>query len=122
MVAKFLSSRFVPVPASVERVLQKTQIGVDAIDLFVFHQANKYMLEHLRKKMKIPEENFIIGMSHSGNTVSSSIPIAEGRYGYRTCTVGDSCHACGIRRRVLVRRHTSAGALTGGPLGIPGPL
>jgi 3-oxoacyl-[acyl-carrier-protein] synthase-3 len=26
--------------------------------------------------MKIPEENFIIGMSHSGNTVSSSIPIA----------------------------------------------
>jgi 3-oxoacyl-[acyl-carrier-protein] synthase-3 len=76
MVAKFLSSRFVPVPASVERVLQKTQIGVDAIDLFVFHQANKYMLEHLRKKMKIPEEKFIIGMSHSGNTVSSSIPIA----------------------------------------------
>jgi 3-oxoacyl-[acyl-carrier-protein] synthase-3 len=64
------------VPASVERLLQKAGIGVDAIDLFVFHQANKYMLDHLRKKMKIPQEKFVVGMSHCGNTVSSSIPIA----------------------------------------------
>ncbi len=64
------------VPASVDRLLQKAQISVEAIDLFVFHQANKYMLEHLRKKMKIPEEKFVVGMSHCGNTVSSSIPIA----------------------------------------------
>jgi 3-oxoacyl-[acyl-carrier-protein] synthase-3 len=64
------------VPASVERLLQKARIGVESIDLFVFHQANKYMLDHLRKKMKIPQEKFIIGMSHCGNTVSSSIPIA----------------------------------------------
>lgn len=64
------------VPASVERLLQKAQIGVEAIDLFVFHQANRYMLDHLRKKMKIPAEKFVVGMGHCGNTVSSSIPIA----------------------------------------------
>ena len=34
------------------------------------------MLEHLRKSMKIPAEKFQVSMSHCGNTVSSTIPIA----------------------------------------------
>jgi len=41
-----------------------------------FHQANQYMLEHLRKKLKIPAEKFFVGMRHCGNTVSCTIPIA----------------------------------------------
>jgi 3-oxoacyl-[acyl-carrier-protein] synthase-3 len=64
------------VPASVARLLEKAGLAMDAIDLFVFHQANQYMLDHLRKKMKIPAEKFVISMSHCGNTVSSTIPIA----------------------------------------------
>ena len=48
----------------------------EEIDLFVFHQANKFMLEHLRKRLRIPEEKFLIFLSHCGNTVSSTIPIA----------------------------------------------
>lgn len=64
------------VPGSVERLLEKAHLSLEAIDLFVFHQANKYMLDHLRKKMKIPEAKFVISMSHCGNTVSSTIPIA----------------------------------------------
>ena len=64
------------VPGTVERLLQKSGVSLDAIDLFIFHQANKYMLEHLRKKLKIPVEKFVISMSHCGNTVSSTIPIA----------------------------------------------
>lgn len=64
------------VPSSVNALLQKASLTVTDVDLFVFHQANQYMLEHLRKRIKIPEEKFYICMRHCGNTVSSTIPIA----------------------------------------------
>ena len=64
------------VPQSVSALLEKAGVGFDAVDLFVFHQANRYMLEHLRKRIKIPAEKFEVSMSHCGNTVSSTIPIA----------------------------------------------
>jgi 3-oxoacyl-[acyl-carrier-protein] synthase III len=64
------------VPAAVNGLLAKSGVSLDQIDLFVFHQANQYMLEHLRKKMGLPEKKFLIAMRHCGNTVSSTIPIA----------------------------------------------
>ena len=64
------------VPKLTEAILEKSSLTKDDIDLFIFHQANKYMLNHLRKKIKIPEEKFFIAMEHCGNTVSSTIPIA----------------------------------------------
>ena len=64
------------VPQSIESLLVKSGKKMEEIDLFVFHQANKYMLEHLRKRMKIREDRFQTTMSHCGNTVSSTIPIA----------------------------------------------
>jgi 3-oxoacyl-[acyl-carrier-protein] synthase III len=64
------------VPKSVEMLLSKAGVGFDQVDLFVFHQANKYMLEHLRKRMKIPVEKFQMSLAHCGNTVSSTLPIA----------------------------------------------
>ena len=64
------------VPDTVARLLAQSGRSLEDIDLFVFHQANQYMLEHLRKKLKVPIEKFCISMSHSGNTVSSTIPIA----------------------------------------------
>ncbi|MDA9985247.1 hypothetical protein N9E55_05140, partial [Flavobacteriaceae bacterium] len=42
---------------------------------FLFHQANSFMLNYLRKKMKIPNDKFLIDMENTGNTVSSSIPL-----------------------------------------------
>lgn len=64
------------VPKLTESILEKSNLSKDDIDLFIFHQANRYMLNHLRKKIKIPEEKFFIAMDHCGNTVSSTIPIA----------------------------------------------
>lgn len=64
------------VPESVNALLEKSGHSLEDVDLFVFHQANRYMLEHLRKKLKLPAEKFVISMSHCGNTVSSTIPIA----------------------------------------------
>jgi len=64
------------VPKLVKKTLEKNNIEKDAIDLFIFHQANKYMLDFLRKKLKIEEKIFYIYLSEIGNTVSSTIPIA----------------------------------------------
>lgn len=64
------------VPALVNDILERNQLRQEDIDLFVFHQANRFMLEYLRKKIKISPERFVIHMENCGNTVSSTIPIA----------------------------------------------
>lgn len=64
------------VPRLVEELLVSAGVALDEVDLFVFHQANRFMLEHLRDKLGIPEDRFLISMDDCGNTVSSSIPIA----------------------------------------------
>ena len=64
------------VPRLIEELLAKAGKTMQDIDLFVFHQANRYMLDHLRKRLEIPDEKFYVKMSHCGNTVSSTIPIA----------------------------------------------
>lgn len=63
------------VPLVVSEVLTKNGLKQEDIDLFVFHQANQYMLDFLRKKMGIPEDKFCFYMDKVGNTVSNSIPI-----------------------------------------------
>ena len=64
------------VPVLVEDVLKKNNLQKENIDLFVFHQANKHMLNFLRKKIKIEENKFYYCLENFGNTVSSTIPIA----------------------------------------------
>ena len=64
------------VPMTVDQVLRETGLTLDDIDLFVFHQADKFMLDHLRQKPGIPEEKFFISLANNGNTVSCAIPIA----------------------------------------------
>jgi 3-oxoacyl-[acyl-carrier-protein] synthase-3 len=64
------------VPAAVNALLGKAGCAADDVDLFVLHQANRFMLDRLRAKMKIPEERFAIELEDCGNTVSSTIPIA----------------------------------------------
>lgn len=64
------------VPKIVERTLASAQIAKEDIDLFVFHQANAYMLEHLRKRMAVDPAKFYVCVKHCGNTVSSTIPVA----------------------------------------------
>ena len=64
------------VPQMVEDVLHKSNLQMGDIDLWVFHQANKYMINYIRKMLEIDKERFYIYMEHVGNTVSSTIPIA----------------------------------------------
>jgi 3-oxoacyl-[acyl-carrier-protein] synthase-3 len=64
------------VPKVVREVLEKNHCTAEDLDYVVFHQANRFMLEHLRRKLPFPPEKFHNDLLHTGNTVSSTIPIA----------------------------------------------
>ena len=64
------------VPPMIEETLSKNNLTIDDVNLFVFHQANKYMINYLRKLMEIDKDRFYVFMETVGNTVSSTIPIA----------------------------------------------
>ena len=64
------------VPKTMNDVLFKNGIKMEDVDLFVFHQANKFMLNAIRKINLIPRDKFYIDLEMTGNTVSSTIPIA----------------------------------------------
>ena len=64
------------VPKTMEEVLAKNGMTKDCIDLYVFHQANKFMLDTIRKVNGLPRDKFYVNIETTGNTVSSTIPIA----------------------------------------------
>lgn len=64
------------VPPLVNDTLEKNSLKKEDISLFVFHQANKYIMNFLRKKIGIDEDKFFYCLQNVGNTVSSTIPIA----------------------------------------------
>ena len=72
-------------PGSIARVLEKAGCTMDDMDLVVFHQATKLMLDRLREHLGIPEEKFVIALEDKGNTVSSTIPIALGECAASGC-------------------------------------
>jgi 3-oxoacyl-[acyl-carrier-protein] synthase-3 len=63
------------VPVAFHQVLQKNHLTLDTIDYVIFHQANAYMIDFLRRKLNIPEHKFFMDMTDTGNTVSATIPI-----------------------------------------------
>ncbi|MDR2170452.1 MAG: ketoacyl-ACP synthase III [Planctomycetaceae bacterium] len=64
------------VPPTVEALLAKSGKSKTDIGCYIFHQANKYMLQRLRELCGIDEKKYFNNMLTRGNTVSSSIPIA----------------------------------------------
>jgi len=62
-------------PKSVRAVLEHFGIDKDTIDYFVFHQANLYMNEKIRTKLRIESEKVPYSLSEYGNTSSASIPL-----------------------------------------------
>lgn len=64
------------VPALVKETIATNCLEFNDINLFVFHQANKYIMNFMRRKIKIEESKFYYCLENVGNTVSSTIPIA----------------------------------------------
>ena len=64
------------VPQVVNETLERSGVELGDVRWFVFHQANAFMNDHLRSKLKIPRERAPLCMEQCGNTVSSTIPMA----------------------------------------------
>jgi 3-oxoacyl-[acyl-carrier-protein] synthase-3 len=64
------------VPEAITELLRKSGIALPDIDLCIFHQASRIMLESLRTCLQIAPDRFFVNIAHHGNTISSTIPIA----------------------------------------------
>ena len=63
-------------PATMTNILRKCEFSKEDIDYFVFHQANKFMLNFLREKCELMNDPFWNDVENYGNTVSTTIPLA----------------------------------------------
>lgn len=73
--AAIMTFTLAEVPKAYAKLLATADITLEEIDYVIFHQANAFMLEALRKKMKIPREKMPCSFEKIGNTVSSTIPV-----------------------------------------------
>ena len=63
------------IPSSVERTLSLNKVKPEDVDLFVFHQGSRFLLDQLAGRIGIPSEKVPVNIARHGNTVSSSIPL-----------------------------------------------
>jgi 3-oxoacyl-[acyl-carrier-protein] synthase-3 len=67
----------VEVPPLIESLLAHAGVSVDAVDYFFCHQPNRFMLEKLADKMKIPHAKMPNNVvEHFGNNSGATIPTA----------------------------------------------
>lgn len=64
------------VPETLNEILRKAGLSKSDIDYYVFHQANRMMLEYLRDKCGLQDMPYWNDVTDYGNTVSSSVPVA----------------------------------------------
>jgi len=62
-------------PQSIKKLIDHFGINFDAVNYFIFHQANFFMNEKIRKKLKIPEDKVPYTLSEYGNTSCATIPL-----------------------------------------------
>jgi len=65
------------VPPMIDALLQQAGTTKEAVDSFVFHQPNRFMLHKLAEKMQIPYEKMPSNIvEHFGNSSGVTIPLA----------------------------------------------
>ena len=75
------------VPAMMKEILTKNKMEKDEVDYYVFHQANKFMLNTIRKVCVLPKDKFFVNLEETGNTVSSTVMI-----GLKQCLKAGTVH------------------------------
>ncbi len=68
------------VPPAIDSLLAQSGHSRAQIDWWVFHQANRFMLESLATCCNLPLDKVVIAMETVGNTVAASIPLAIEQY------------------------------------------
>ena len=64
------------VPACIHNLLDRTELSIDQIDLFIFHQASKLVIDNIIRLMSLDVDKVFVNHEFIGNTVSATIPIA----------------------------------------------
>ena len=68
------------IPNFIQSLLMHNDLSQMQVDQFILHQANAFMLNTIRKKIKVDSSKFYIDLLDGGNTVSCTIPIALKNY------------------------------------------
>ncbi len=63
------------VPTAIQDYLTYTGTTPEDYDLFLFHQANQFIIKQLTRKLKLPKENVPISLDRFGNSGGISIPL-----------------------------------------------
>ena len=58
-----------------EAVLQRNNVAVSDVDLFIPHQANKRIILATAERLGMPEERIVINIGEYGNTTAATIPL-----------------------------------------------
>ncbi len=74
--AKVLTFAMDVVPSNVNKLLKKLKIKKNKINKFIFHQASKYILDNINRRLSIEKDMTFENYGKVGNTISASIPIA----------------------------------------------
>lgn len=62
-------------PKDIKRLVAVAGILMDEVDLLIYHQANKFMMDFFTKKLKFSTEKTPYSLDRFGNTSSASIPL-----------------------------------------------
>lgn len=68
------------VPPNIETCMRSNNVASENIDLYLLHQASRYIIDNLLTRMKIDPENVPFKIQDYGNTVSSTLPILLREY------------------------------------------
>lgn len=62
--------------AVVTEALEANDLAPEDIDWLVPHQANRRIIDHTAKKLKMPSEKVVLTVAEHGNTSAASVPLA----------------------------------------------
>ena len=71
------------VPDALNKILLQNKIKIKDVKSFFFHQGSKYIIQSLRKKLKVSDEKIPLNILNVGNTVSSAIPMTMEKFGLK---------------------------------------
>lgn len=73
--SEIFSFTITDIPRTLKHFMSQYDITTDAVDMFVFHQANLFILKHLARKLGVPMDKLAVSIDRYGNTSGESIPL-----------------------------------------------
>ncbi|MBN2753235.1 MAG: ketoacyl-ACP synthase III [Candidatus Goldbacteria bacterium] len=66
----------VKMTSSIEIAMEKANVTPEQVDYFIFHQANKRIIDSIAQRFEVPEQKLIVNIHKYANTSAATIPIA----------------------------------------------